>query len=295
MNNFTRAMATSILMMFAALGALAVDHLTIIGSATPGNWSINDGLLMVQDPENENVFLYTGYLNSEGTFKFTSGNDFSDPDKEYRNESSTPTDISKLVQGGDNDYQFQVTESANYNVVCNLSDMTISVSKAEYQENPIRFNALYLVGSATVGDWDIAKATPMVWGGENTPFKFTVTSELNAGEFKIDTNPYTGAWDCPWFFAGVGENGTTDYDKISSDGTDDRKWQIAAAGEYDIDIDLLDNTISIAHHISAGIAEVNIDNHATPIYYNLQGMVVSNPENGIFIKKIGNKVSKVIL
>lgn len=295
MNNFTRAMATSILMMFAALGALAVDHLTIIGSATPGNWSINDGLLMVQDPENENVFLYTGYLNSEGTFKFTSGNDFSDPDKEYRNESSTPTDISKLVQGSDNDYQFQVTESANYNVVCNLSDMTISVSKAEYQENPIRFNALYLVGSATVGDWDIAKATPMVWGGENTPFKFTVTSELNAGEFKIDTNPYTGAWDCPWFFAGVGENGTTDYNKISSDGTDDRKWQIAAAGEYDIDIDLLDNTISIAHHISAGIAEVNIVNHATPIYYNLQGMVVSNPENGIFIKKIGNKVSKVIL
>lgn len=241
------------------------------------------------------MFLYTGYLNSEGTFKFTSGNDFSDPDKEYRNESSTPTDISKLVQGGDNDYQFQVTESANYNVVCNLSDMTISVSKAEYQENPIRFNALYLVGSATVGDWDIAKATPMVWGGENTPFKFTVTSELNAGEFKIDTNPYTGAWDCPWFFAGVGENGTTDYNKISSDGTDDRKWQIAAAGEYDIDIDLLDNTISIAHHILAGIAEVNIDNHATPIYYNLQGMVVSNPENGIFIKKIGNKVSKVIL
>lgn len=30
-------------------------------------------------------------------------------------------------------------------------------------------------------------------------------------------------------------------------------------------------------------------------YYNLQGVKVANPENGIFIKKQGNKVSKVIL
>ena len=295
MNNFTQAIVTSVLMMFAALEALAVDHLTIIGSATPGNWSINDGLLMVQDPENENVFSYTGYLSADGTFKFTSGNDFSDPNKEYRNEFPTSTDISKLVQGGDNDYQFQVTESANYNVRCNLSDMTISVTKAEYQENPIRFNTLYLVGSATVGDWDIAKATPMVWGGEDSPFTFTLTSELNVGEFKIDTNPNTGAWDGPWFFAGVGDDGSTDYNKISSDSTDDRKWQIAEKDEYEINANLLNNTILITPSFTTGIISVESDNVDIPVYYNLQGMKIAAPTNGIYIKIAGNKVSKIIL
>ena len=33
---------------------------------------------------------------------------------------------------------------------------------------------------------------------------------------------------------------------------------------------------------------------AEAVYYNLQGVRVANPENGIFIKVAGNKVEKVI-
>lgn len=36
-------------------------------------------------------------------------------------------------------------------------------------------------------------------------------------------------------------------------------------------------------------------NESAVYYYNLQGIQVNNPENGIFIKKQGNKVTKVIL
>ena len=44
----------------------------------------------------------------------------------------------------------------------------------------------------------------------------------------------------------------------------------------------------------AGVDGVSAD-EATPVYYNLNGVKVSNPDHGIFIKKQGAKVTKVIL
>ena len=42
------------------------------------------------------------------------------------------------------------------------------------------------------------------------------------------------------------------------------------------------------------IEEVGVD-AGEAVYYNLQGVKVANPENGIFIKKQGNKTTKVVL
>lgn len=295
MFNSTKLMASAILMLSTAFGASAVDHLNIIGGATPGGWNIVDVILMQQNPDNENVFSCIGYLKADEDFKFTYGKDFSDSNKEYRNASTDAYDISNLVQGGD-DNKFRVAESANYYVVCNLNDMTVSVSKAEYQDNPIRFNALFMVGNATEGGWTPNDGTPLVWGGESDPYKFTWTGELKEGEFKIETNRYNyNAWDGPWYFAGIDEDGNIDYSKIVADGTGDRKWQIVEPGRYNIDIDLQKGSISIEKAGMDGIEDIAEDNTEAPVYYNLQGISVANPSKGIFIKKVGNKVSKVIL
>lgn len=295
MFNFTKLTASAILTLSTVFGASAVDHLNIIGGATPGGWSIVNGILMTQTPDNENVFSCIGYLKADEDFKFTYGKDFSDSNKEYRNASTDPYDISGLIQGG-NDNKFKVAESANYYVECNLEDMTVSVSKAEYQDNPIRFNALFLVGNATAGGWEPVDGTPLTWGGEQDPFRFTWTGELKEGEFKIETNRYNyGAWDGPWYFAGLDEDGNIDYTKIVADGTGDRKWQIAEPGNYNIDIDLQKGSIAITKAPLNGIEGVVEDNAASAVYYNLQGIVVTNPSNGIFIKKVGDKVYKVKL
>jgi len=47
----------------------------------------------------------------------------------------------------------------------------------------------------------------------------------------------------------------------------------------------------------AGVEGVEIDNsnEVTPVYYNLNGMQVENPENGLYIVKRGNKVTKEIV
>ena len=47
--------------------------------------------------------------------------------------------------------------------------------------------------------------------------------------------------------------------------------------------------------ITTGIVEVGVDADAAVEYYNLQGVKVENPSNGIFIKKQGNKTTKVVL
>lgn len=294
MSNFTKLVASAIFMLSTAMGASAVNHLNIIGGATPGGWNVLDGILMTPDPENENVFSCIAYLKADEEFKFTCGKDFSDPNKEYRNALGDPYDISKLVQGGD-DNKFKVAESANYYVVCNLSDMTVSVTKADYQDNPIRFNALFMVGNATAGDWNIPQGTALEWGGEKDPFGFTWTGELKEGEFKIDSNIYNDDWAGPWFFAGIDGDGNIDYTKIIADGTGDRKWQISETGNYAVDINLLDGSIAITKKPADGVGDIFDDNDRTPVYYNLQGIPVANPSNGIFIKKTGNKVSKVIL
>ena len=46
---------------------------------------------------------------------------------------------------------------------------------------------------------------------------------------------------------------------------------------------------------SAGIDDVFVDDNAPAEYYNLQGVKVDNPTNGLYIKKQGGKATKVIL
>lgn len=46
----------------------------------------------------------------------------------------------------------------------------------------------------------------------------------------------------------------------------------------------------------AGIDDITVDKTNAPIeYYNLQGVKIANPQNGLYIKKQGDKVTKVII
>ena len=69
-------------------------------------------------------------------------------------------------------------------------------------------------------------------------------------------------------------------------------WKLAV-GMYDLTLDLVNSKLFVSESTTA-IDEVAADNAAVE-YYNLQGVKVANPENGIFIKKQGNKVAKVVL
>ena len=46
---------------------------------------------------------------------------------------------------------------------------------------------------------------------------------------------------------------------------------------------------------STSVTDVEIDENAPVEFYNLQGVRVANPENGLFIRRQGNKVEKVFI
>lgn len=71
----------------------------------------------------------------------------------------------------------------------------------------------------------------------------------------------------------------------------DASWKVDAAS-YIFTVDFNNSTLLVT--TDTGVEIINTDN--TPAeYYNFQGVRVANPENGMYIVKRGNKVSKVIV
>ncbi len=57
----------------------------------------------------------------------------------------------------------------------------------------------------------------------------------------------------------------------------------------------VDHVVVKAQRITTGITNIEADTNAPVEYFNLQGVRVENPENGLYIRRQGNKVSKVII
>lgn len=66
------------------------------------------------------------------------------------------------------------------------------------------------------------------------------------------------------------------------------------AGTWTFTFDAEALTLSVTAG-EAGIDSVIAEENAAPVYYNLQGVKVANPENGIYVVRQGNKVSKVLV
>ena len=54
------------------------------------------------------------------------------------------------------------------------------------------------------------------------------------------------------------------------------------------------NSITVTYDLSTGVSEIEETTAEEPVFYNLQGVRVKNPERGIYIRVQGNKTSKVI-
>lgn len=57
----------------------------------------------------------------------------------------------------------------------------------------------------------------------------------------------------------------------------------------------LDAVYFVTPNVGSALETIDVDPNETPVYYNLQGQKVNNPENGIFIKKVGKTAEKVVL
>lgn len=79
---------------------------------------------------------------------------------------------------------------------------------------------------------------------------------------------------------------------VANGGSSPNAWQILP-GIYNFTVNLKEMTL-LVEAVASGIESIEADENAPAVYYNLQGIKVANPSEGIFIKVQGNKVTKVV-
>ena len=287
---FTQRLLGCMLLAASTLTVQAAERLLIVGDGVWGGWSIDNSIVMMNDAAQPDVFTATVSLKANSDFKFLTETEWGKLEYRAGDAGVTLSDgvSAALVSSDDNsnDNKFQVGETANYSIVCDLAAKTVTVTKAAYQDDEIKYTALWLVGSATTGGWDLGKAT-MILPSDDNPMVFRGTVDLLEGEMKIAVNKYTGY-------------GQTFYQRDAADDTkmtfggDDNKWNISKAGQYDVEADVKNLTISIVEHVANGITNMATTANATADYFTLSGVRLSAPAKGICIKRQGNRVVKTI-
>ena len=278
------------LLAASTLTVQAAERLLIVGDGVWGGWSIDNSIVMMNDAAQPDVFTATVSLKANSDFKFLTETEWGKLEYRAGDAGVTLSDgVSAALESSDdnsNDNKFQVGETANYSIVCDLAAKTVTVTKAAYQDDELKHTALWLVGSATTGGWDLGKAT-MILPSDDNPMVFRGTVDLLEGEMKIAVNKYTGY-------------GQTFYQRDAADNTkmtfggDDNKWNISKAGQYDVEADVKNLTISIVEHVANGITNMATTANATADYFTLSGVRLSAPAKGICIKRQGNRVVKTI-
>lgn len=291
LKTFTKSMLCCALYVVGALTAHAADRLVIVGDATWGGWNLSQSTVMQKSDENADVFKATVHLDANKEFKFLT--ELGWGNLEYRAGAGPVTLQSgveaPLVSSEDEpkDGKFFVSESANYDIVCNLAEKTVVVTKATYQATALKHTALWMIGSATKGGWSIGEGTIMKADATN-PAKFSARTELKAGELKFGTNVYAG-FDQMFYLRDLSDEGKIVF------GGDDNKWNITEEATYDVTVDVAAMTVSFTKVDPTAISSVETANNAPAVYYTLSGVKVEKPVAGVYVKRQGGKSVKVVV
>ena len=291
LKTFTKSILCCALFVVGALSAKAADRLVIVGDATWGGWNLGQSTVMQKSDDNADVFKVTVHLDANKEFKFLT--ELGWGNLEYRAGAGPVTLQSgveaPLVSSEDEptDGKFFVSESANYDIVCNLATKKVVVTKAAYQTTALKHTALWMIGSATKGGWSIGEGTIMKADATN-PAKFSARTELKAGELKFGTNVYAG-FDQMFYLRDLSDGGKIVF------GGDDNKWNITEEATYDVTVDVAAMTVSFTKVNPTAISTIETANNAPAVYYTLSGVKVEKPVAGVYVKRQGGKSVKVIV
>lgn len=257
---------------------LKVDHLYMVGDATPAGWSIDNPTELTKDDNDKFVFTYHGKLNA-GELKFPlSKGDwgatfiYAPAAGTEINAKGVASDAIDIRKGGD-DYKWKVTEAGIYTLTLNLRDRKIQAAyEGAEPVTPIVSATLGFIGDATPSGWtdDQAQAT-MFTKTSDAPLQFTYEGFLKTGDFKLIYDATVMKdWAGPYIQAP--EDGVTlNHEGVSKQGMivggADYKWKVTEAGTYKLVFDLTAHTVTVASFAAAPAS----DSWATETLYLLGG------------------------
>ena len=267
-----------------------VDHLFVIGDAIWSGWGFDNSTVLL--PDEDGICKATLYLEADKGFKLMAESDFNgyqlragEADVTLKNGVAANLVSSEVNR---EDKKFMVSESANYDIVCDVNNKTITLTKSAYQDAHAKHAELWMIGDATPNGWQIDKGVLLTQDAEN-PMVYTATANLKEGEFKFIVNKYRG-FDQTAYVKDAADDSKVVY------GGDDNKWNITEAGTYDVKLDLANMTITVAKKGATGISSVNADVTSPAEYYTLDGKRVNGfSGKGIYIKRQAGKSVKVVV
>lgn len=187
----------------------------------------------------------------------------------------------------------QVPAAGIYNIYVNLSAMTVTIKKAGEVVVNVP-DQLYVIGNLSVGSWDPATAVELTKDG-NLFYGEVTFAGAGDGYSYFAIAGAKGDWTAvnASRFAPVAGEVAFNLDEKVEFGKGEAAFKVAAEGTYYVNVDF-DNLTAWVSSEAAGVEEIGIETVA-PVYYNLQGVEVANPQNGLYIVKQGNKVSKQLI
>lgn len=244
--------------------------------AENGEWSPNGWF--VRDYE----FNYTGIAGAEKLQATSISN-------EYNDGAILIRSIEVYVVPEDEEQQLPNIEGKNYSAnYDSWWDATKGSIDRPEEPEPV---VLYIVGGNINGEADWNNGALMTydeakdiytWSGKELGSGFMITNGTDEAEYNIG--------------AGEGSLILGDPYKVSS-GADSKPIEFVEGIDYVIDpvveFSLTNMTLTVSGQ-GSGVTSLSNGNEEIE-YLNLQGVKVANPERGIFIKKQGDKISKVVI
>ena len=188
----------------------------------------------------------------------------------------------------------KIEKAGTYNLTIDMVNATMLL-----EEVVVYPEALFLCGNLVDANWDPAFDGAILDPTDEGVYSIKnvelVTVNGNANAY-FSFNTTTGSWDdvnkaarygaeSPDQAVTIGENMT-----VVSGGSSAFAWMVEP-GTYDFVVSLKDMTLVVTK-ATTGIESIEADETVAPVYYNLQGVEVANPSNGIYIVKRGAKVAK---
>ena len=169
---------------------------------------------------------------------------------------------------------------------------------------------VYLVGHLTGAAWDPASTdAELTYAGngvyeiDNVTFAESAEGN-NTAYFSFITA--AGSWDTANAYDRIGaetaDEAIEGQANVSIQKGSANSWKLDAYevdGEakynyiYKLTLDVVNKTLTVGK--TSGVKAIEADASAPAVYYNLQGVQVENPQNGLFIVKRGNTVTKEII
>ena len=270
-----------------------------------GDWNDGDNYNGGVQPKN-NIVTMNDLAIGNSTFGIKT---YDGTDVYWTYSSPIPVGTPVTLTNGGGDYLRAMTvegatAGSTYNLEFNVETKQLTLTAAG--DVPVVYpETMYVIGNVDGTSWDPSKGVTMEKTGDGV-----FTAKFDLGTDSATDNPgfsFTSKlgsdandWDGISAYR-YGTGGYGDDTEISAGGTyncasnSNPGSYYMAAGKYytvSVTVDLTTSTMSV--NSTTGVENVELDTNAPVEYFNLQGVRVANPENGVFIRIQNGKAVKVL-